>query len=208
MSAESERRPSSTLVEAAQALQEELERLAAISREAQRLPLSSRKNLERTAERLGELARADERIGPLVQRLLAAVSDVAGRQGADAEKLHARAEELQRRRATYLELVERYTALGRGAQDLNRRLQGLPRLSDREAAQALDVTALEAVRAEVTLLAGGARAMAEAARAADFEELAVDAEAVRQALLAAKNRLNLLAERAGDRAVGPIDGRC
>jgi hypothetical protein len=207
MSARGEGTPAA-LVEAAQALHEELDRLGTISREARRLPLTSRKNLERTAERLAELARADERIGPLVQRLLAAVSEVAARQQEDAARLQARAEELQRRRATYLALVERYGALGRAAQDLNHRLQTLPRLSE-AAGAGVDLAALESVRAEVTLLVTGANAMVEAATAEDFEELARDADAVRQALLAAKNKLTLLAERVADRVLAPSPGdRC
>lgn len=189
--------PRSPLVEAAELLDEELQRVGALSREAQRLPLVSRKNLERTGERLAELARADERIGPLLQRLLAAVSEIAARQQEDGARLEARAGELQRRRETYQRLLERYAALGAAAQELNQGLQALPRPRDAGGPHAVDADALERVRAEVSALVASAAAMSEAARAEDFEELARDADGLRQALLAARNKLNLLAARAG-----------
>lgn len=189
--------PRSPLVEAAEALDEELQRVGALSREAQRLPLDTRKNLERTGERLAELARVDERIGPLLQRLLAAVSEIAARQQEDGARLEARAGELQRRRETYQRLLERYAALGAAAQELNQGLQALPRPRDAGGPHGVDADALERIRAEVSTLVASAAAMSEAARAEDFDELARDADGLRQALLAARNKLNLIAARAG-----------
>jgi hypothetical protein len=188
-------RPRPELVEAAEALHEELERFASASREAQRLPLESRKNLERTAASLGELAGVDRRIEPALQRLLAALGEVGARQQAEAERLQARAEELQRRREAYGRLLDRQGALGLAAQELNRGLQALPRARGEDGRESVDPAALERLRDELSALVQGAQELVEAARAEVFEDLARESDALRQALLSARNRLGLLAER-------------
>jgi hypothetical protein len=188
-------RPRPELVEAAQALLDELERFASASREAQRLPLESHKNLERTAASLGELAGADRRIEPALQRLLAALGEIGARQQAEAERIRARAEELQRRREAYARLLERQGALGVAAQELNRGLQALPRVRGEDGRESVEPEALERLRNELSSLVQGAQELVEAARAVEFEDLARESDALRQALLSARNRLGLLAAR-------------
>jgi hypothetical protein len=185
------------LVQAAQALEEELQQMGSIAREAQRLPLNSRRNLERTAESLGELGTIDARLEPFVKRLLSAVSELVSEQQAQAATLQARAEELQRRRAAYAVLLERYSGLGRDAQELNGLLQKIT--GDGQGPSAEPVS-LDEVQESISRLIANASATAEAAAQEDFEELARDAEALRQRLLSARNKLGLLAQQRPDRA--------
>lgn len=185
------------LVAAATALEEELQRLSDVAREAQRLPLDSQRNIERTAEKLGELGGVDERVGPLVQRLMGAVADLVQAQQRQGEALAARAGELRARREVLRALLERYQELGRGAQELNGMVQAFAAGARPGAEPGAEPPSYESVRETMSGLIARAEDMSRAAGAQGFDELARQADALRQQLLSARNKLGLLTARAG-----------
>jgi hypothetical protein len=191
------RRPQSKLIEAALALEEELRRMSVVAREAQRLPLDSQKNLERTQEKLAELGTVDERLQPLVGGLMGAVKDLVEEQQTQAAALTVRAEELRRRRGVFQQLMARYGGLGVASQELNALVQAFAAGSRREggSAPAVEPPSLEVVQRTMTQLIERAGEVARAAQQEEFEDIAGQADALRQQLLSARNKLNLLAAR-------------
>jgi chromosome segregation ATPase len=191
------KRPPSALIEAAMALEDELQRIAGITREAQRLPLDSQKNLERTQEKLAELGAIDERLQPLVARLMKAVQGLADEQQANAAALTARTEELRRRREVFQQLMASYAGLGTASQELNALVQAFAAGARREEASAppAEPPSLEVVQVSMTQLLERAGEVAQAARREEFEDIARQADSLRQQLLSARNRLDLLASR-------------
>jgi hypothetical protein len=191
----SSKREPSPLVAAAMALEEELARISSVAREAQRLPLDSQRNVERTADKLAELGAVDEQLGPLVQQLLGAVGALVQRQQEQAAALAARAEEVRARREALRALLGRYAALGRDAQELNGMVQAFAS-GARPGTEAPDPPSYDAVRETMTRLIGDAEGVAHASREQGFEDLSRQADGLRQQLLSARNKLNLLGARA------------
>ncbi len=191
------KRPPSPLVAAAEALEEELRRLAAIAREARRLPLDSQRNLERTQEKLAELGGTNERLPQLVGGLMSAVKQLVDDQQAQAAALAARGEEVRRRREALGALMDRYGDLGTASQELNALVRAFAAGGRRGEGTASpgEPPSLEMVQAAMARLIERAAEVAGAARADDFEDVAQQAESLRQQLLAARNKLTLLASR-------------
>lgn len=184
----------SPLVAAAMALEEELARISGVAREAQCLPLDSQRNVERTAEKLAELGAVDEQLGPLVQQLLGAVAVLVERQQEQAVALAARAEEVRARREALRALLGRYAGLGRDAQELNGMVQRFASGAQPGTGEA-DPPSFEAVRETMTRLIGDAEAVARASVEQGFDDLSRQADGLRQQLLSARNKLNLLDAR-------------
>lgn len=191
------KKPPSQLIAAAEALEEELRRLASLAREAQRLPLDSQRNLELTQEKLAALGEVDDRLRPLVAGLMDAVKQLVDDQQAQTVALTARTEEVRRRADVFRELMVRYGGLGKASQELNVLVQAFAAggRAGEETAPAGEPPSLEAVQASMTRLIESAAEVAEAAHREDFEDIARQAESLRQSLLSARNKLNLLAAR-------------
>jgi DNA repair exonuclease SbcCD ATPase subunit len=190
------KKPAGPLVQAAEALEDELRRLGSIAREAQRLPLDSQRNLERTREKLAELGAVDERLRPLVAALMSAVKELVDDQQAQAVALGARTEEVRRRAEAFQALMLRYAELGRSFHELNELVQAFASGGKATpAAPAAEPPSLGTVQESMARLADTATEVAQAARTDGFEDVARQADSLRQQLLSARNKLNLVAER-------------
>lgn len=191
--------PQSPLLDAAAALEGELQRRADVAREAQRLPLDSRENLERTATSLGELASADDRLGPLVQGLLSAVAKLVEAQQAEARALEARTAELRARRESYERLMADYAALGKDAQDLNAMVQEAAIVIASAGGGAPDAAAIARIEGAMARLVEGSERVSSAAREERFADILRDADALRKQLLFAREKLAVLVRKGGGR---------
>lgn len=189
------RKPTGPLVAAAEALEDELRRLGSVAREAQRLPLDSQRNLERTREKLAELGSVDERLRPLVAALMSAVKQLVDDQQAQATALGARTAEVQRRAEAFQALMLRYAELGRSFHELNELVQAFAGSGRPASTPAAEPPSLETVQASIARLVDSATEVAQAARADGFEDVARQADSLRQQLLSARNKLKLVAER-------------
>lgn len=172
----------SELVLAASALDAELVRFEEATVGFRKLQLNSQKNLERAAKMLTDLAGVEETLGQQVQVLVTAISHVRDRQMQQVEVVRAKAEEINMRTLAFQALLEQFKVLGVGAAGLNDKLQ----------ASATAGAPLIDLHAEMGELAAQAQALAEIAKGQEFEDLARQADGLRQQILAARSKLRHL----------------
>jgi hypothetical protein len=172
----------SELAEAALALDRELRRFEELSAQAAKVKLNTEKNLERATEALSRAAESQDRIGAHVQELVQAVTAARKRQEEEAAALMARAQEIAARRGQFSELLRKMGGLGQMAKEIQELLKG----EGRDVAE---------VQARMDKVAEGAAEIGKAAQEQEMEELARQAEVLRQQVLAAKNKLALLAKK-------------
>jgi hypothetical protein len=200
MSTRKDSADSSPLLAAAEAFDAELERFARLTEAARHGNLGSQKALERAAESLQEIADCEEQMQAQARALMAALGAAREQQEKQAALAAQRAEEVRDRTAVYGDLLKRFQTLGAEAAELNVMGQALS-ARKREGGEATN-----AELARDPALASGLRDLAQrmgevadhaqelntAARDADFEDVARQAESLRQQLLAARNKVQLL----------------
>lgn len=195
----SKRQPSesSELVNAAMAIEEELRRFEALAEEVRTSPLRSQKNLEKMGKLLNTVADCDERMVANMRALLGVLNTWRDRQQALAAQVNSRAQELQERTKVYQELMERFAGLGQEAGMLSTHMQEVAgRTQQGQPVQAEELIAsLQKVNEGMTQVAENAERLANDAAARDFVDVARDADSLRQQLLAARNRANLLQQK-------------
>ncbi|HVV51606.1 MAG TPA: hypothetical protein VHO06_18190 [Polyangia bacterium] len=189
----------SPLVDAARAFDETLQRFAALAQAVGRAALDSAEGLGRAAESLRKVAACEEDLQGRAQALSAALTAARQAQEGHAEAIRTRALEVQRRGEAYAALVGRFEAIGREAADLNAAAQKLAaeHKIDR-GMRAEEITPVVSALEELEARMGGVVAAGEAlqgdARGVGFDDLARKTDALRQQLLAARNRVGLLRE--------------
>lgn len=170
------------LSEAALALDQELKRFEELSTQAARVKLNTEKNLERATEALTRAAESQDRINAQVQKLVAAVQGARQKQESDAAALMARAEQIANRRAQYAQVLQRMGGLGQLAREVQELLkEGTARLDE--------------VQERMQKVADDAAEIARTAQDQDMEDLVRQAEVLRQQVLAARNKVSLLAKK-------------
>jgi hypothetical protein len=170
----------SELAEAALALDQELRRFEELAEQAGRVKLSTEKNLERATDALARAAQSQDRIQAQVQKLVAAVAAARQRQEAEAAALMARAHQIAERRARFAEVLQRMGGLGQMAKEVQERLQG----GD-----------LDEALARMQQVADDAAEIGRSALEGEMEDLARQADTLREQVLAAKNKVALLKKR-------------
>lgn len=178
-------KPSSELSQAAVLLDQELLKFEELSGLASRIKLSSEKNIERATDALSKAAESQDRISLHVRALVGAIAVASAQQEKDSATLMTRAHEISARRTRYVELVQKMGALGAEAKEVNVLLQSSEKTRETVAA----------VQARLAAVASGAEEIAKLADAEELEDLARQADSLRQQLQSARNKLNLLAEK-------------
>jgi hypothetical protein len=190
-----EKQEPTQLEQAAEGVEEELRRFEALADTVLRTPLDSEKNLERASKALREVAESDERLVAQLQKLVAAVGGVRDRQQEHARGVNARAEELQARTEAFQALLQRYAGLGRSASELNAVVQDIAarrqKATTPEDNRAL-AGSLEQLLERMGQVADEAQGLANSATADDFNDIARQADSLRQQLLSARNKMALL----------------
>ena len=186
-------KPTSPLALAATELDLELRRYDEIATAARKVPLNSEKNLERAAKAMTESADCQERVGERVKAMVEAITSVRQRQEASAQALLSRAEEMQQRTEVLRDLLVRYGALGDDAKAIHVRIQQAAAV-DRAAPEGMRrvLTELEEIHAHMAKVVETAREISAAAESVDFIDVARQADALRQQMHAARNKLLLL----------------
>ncbi len=116
------------------------------------------------------------------QALVAAVQAARARQESDAAALVARAQEIAGRRAQFAQVLQRMAGLGQSAKEVQALLQEGP-------------GRLDEVQVRMQQVAEDATAIGREALEKEMEDVARQAESVRQQVLSALNRLSLLAKK-------------
>ena len=171
------------LSEAALALDRELQRFEELADQAARLKLTTERSVERATEALTRAAESQDRIQAHVQQLVAAVGSARQKQEADAAALMARAEQIAARRKEFADVLQRMAALGQMAKEVQEALQAGP-------------GGIAGLELRMQKIADEAAEIALTARQKEMEEVARQADGLRQQLLAAKNKIALLAGKA------------
>lgn len=186
----------SELVTAAEALEAQLTRFESLAEQFRKAPLNSEKSLERASKLLRDVAEQDQQLNASVSALVAAVTATRDRQQQQAESVNAHAQELQQRAETFKTLLERYGALGQSAAELNQRMQEFAaRRSQSQGTgeqnkELIDI--LENLDKSMEKVAEEAQRVTGLAEEKDFTDIGRQADSLRQQLLSARNKLNLL----------------
>jgi chromosome segregation ATPase len=191
----SEKKPSE-LVAAVAALDEELARVEQLAESAARVPLTSRRNLEKAARTTAEAATAQAKVGEHIATLMTALDGVRLRNEATVRTLQTRSDEIQAKSHELTALLERFESIGQEAREITALAQGI---GGDAAAEKPASERLNELETRLGGVADGARALWEQARDGGWSDVAGDADSLRQQVLAAKNKLGLLAKR----LVGP-----
>src|SRR5438105_566321 len=172
----------SELAEAALALDHELRRFEDLAAQAAHVKLNTEKSLERATEALTRAAESQDRINAQVQKLVQAVAQARQKQESDAAVLMARAQEIAGRRKQFAEVLQRMGALGQMAKEVQELLKAGP-------------GNLDEVQQRMQKVADNASEIGRAAQAEDMEDLARQADTLRQQVLSARNKVSLLAAK-------------
>jgi chromosome segregation ATPase len=176
----SERSP---LVDAAQALADEIEVLRSLVAATTREKLESARSLERAAVALQEIPEAEARIRDRLLSLAAAFEGARQLQEALAQQTHKRTEEISARAAKLQALVAAQAALGEETRELNRAVQELAGSPPAQVLAQLDPG--------IARIVEQASELSVHARQSGFGDLARASDALRQQVLALKNRIAL-----------------
>lgn len=184
-------------MEAAQAFEDELASYAHLSDAFVRAPLDSAKHLERASELLGNIAASEQRLGDCGRRLADAVTGARDDQERMAMKTLERVPVLKQRTADLAGLLKQLQDLGGEAVGLN---QTAAAMAGHEGAAPLpEATAPDArgrarqLSEAILALSRRAHEVAGAAKQGDFEDIARQAHALHQQLLAAHRKLHVAA---------------
>jgi hypothetical protein len=194
------------LVAAAEAFDETLQRFAALANGLRKGSLDSQRNLERAAEALKEVATCEEELQAHAQALMAALGSARDAQQAQAETVRVRALEIQARSEDLARLMRGFEAIGKDASALNASAQQLAarkRTPDEMVKDGQLLAGLDELQERMTAVLTAGETLADEARAADFDDLAAKVDSLRQQILAARNKINLLKE-ALVRAAPPV----
>jgi uncharacterized coiled-coil DUF342 family protein len=196
----------SPLVASAEAFDAALTRFAALSAGLRKGALDSQRNLERAAEVLKEVAGCEEEMQAHAQALMTALGAARDAQQAQAEAVRVRALEIQGRTEELARLMRGFEAIGKDAAALNATAQQLAarkRTPDEMVKDGELLAGLDELQERMTTVLDAGEKLAADARQADFEDLSRKIDSLRQQILAARNKINLLKE-ALVRAAPPV----
>ena len=180
----------SELMEAAATFDAQLTRFAGLAETAREAPLNSQKNLQRAARAFQEIGEAEKRLGVAAQDLVVALTSARRTQELQAQAIQERAQEIARRTSVAADLLKRYGAIGEKAAELNSLVLDLANKNLDGAATGSEVLpVLGQVRARLAEVLDGALALVTAAREADFEDIAGEAESLREQVTAADGKI-------------------
>jgi uncharacterized phage infection (PIP) family protein YhgE len=164
-----------------------------------RMELGTEKDILRAAELLNEAANSHKRFLEHLRDLIVHIDGVRGRQNASAAALSDAATKLDARRQTYVDLQQRFAALGAVAQEVNELVrQSADTERDTPEARQASVDGLRAAQERLHTAIDAARSLVADARAAQLGELERQADALRQQLSSLANKLSRV-----ESALGP-----
>ncbi len=185
----------SAFLSAAEAFDDELASFQRAVEATLRGPLYTAKHLDRATASLNQAAQCEQRLGLASKALSDAISDAHQQQQAQTQKVMERAQAISMRGAQLGQLMEGYKALGVAAATLGSEAAEILRKKKELGEKALGgalLTEVQTLKEKLSAVAQIAQQLVETARAEDFEDIARQADSVRQQLLSGHNRLSLL----------------
>jgi hypothetical protein len=181
------------LAAAAAALETELGRYEATSAELDSLPLTSDKTLQRARKVLEECAAHQERLAVLLPAFAQAMQVAQARQQECMEVTARGTAKIKTRFEERMALLERVALLGQSAQEINEPVAAVLEGGEEKAPAEL-LKSLDEVGARTEAVIAEADAVQRAAQEGDWLDIARDADALKQQLQAARNKV-LIAQR-------------
>lgn len=186
----------SAFAAAAAALEAELKHFEELAAALARAPLTSQKAIEQAARLTRDASAAQGRFAEQLHGLVALVGAAGERQGVAAAAINERVAAIDARTAEHAALEARLGELGEEARGINALVLeatsnggGVPSTPDRLASL---IERLEEIVARMDGAVERAHGVSRDATAADFVDVARQSDALRQQLLAARNRVGLL----------------
>ncbi len=177
---------------AALALDEELERFRKLADAACRAKLDARKDVERALRAVQAATESQEELNTRMRRFIEALQATRADNDRAAAELQRRRVELEARCAAMNELLGRFAKLGDAATEISAAARAI---TERARSDGPDVDAaaeLTDIDARMAKVGDEARELAREAGDAGMSDLAVDIDAVRQQIAAARHRASIL----------------
>jgi chromosome segregation ATPase len=181
----------SRIVNAAQALEGELERFRTSGETLLTNRLDSGKQLERAAKQLESIASSDERLGACVAELNAAIIEAREKQVGTADQVRAFADSVGERATLFNELMGRYAALGNAARDVGEKMQ--PASTSDKAELEL---ALGQIEGAIVTLLESADVLKQDALEKGFSDIAQQADAIQKQIRSLQSKIHTVARSA------------
>src|SRR5258708_18766293 len=181
--------PPSALVAAAAAIDEELREYDELASEAKRITLDGEKSLARAARVLERSTTSQPRIHEKLRALVTEIETARDRQQRSLEALVEVAHALEARASEFDGLMKRFAEVGFAAQRVN---QGTSQLTELKAGGAPEHELLDGLRAleeQMDGVVASAKELAHDAEQHGWPEIARQADAVRQQVNSANNKL-------------------
>jgi hypothetical protein len=188
------------LVAAAAALDDELRAYDELGREARRLKFDNDKSIHRGLRIVQESQVRSDTIQEKLRALVAEIEQARGRQAESLNTLLETAKTVQARAQEHAALMARFATLGESAQRVNALALELSAKRSAGASESELLQGLGEIQLHMATVVGEAEALAQRASEQDWPELARQADAVRQQVLAAKNKLALAHKAVATRA--------
>jgi hypothetical protein len=188
------------LVAAAAALDDELHAYDELAREARRIKFDSEKSVSRGLRIVQESQERNDAVQEKLRALVTQIEQARERQVESLQTLLETARTVQARAQEHEVLMARFAALGESAQRVNALAIELSAKRSAGASEAELLQGLGEIQMHMATVVGEAEALAQRATEQEWPELARQADAVRQQVLAAKNRLALAHKAVATRA--------
>jgi hypothetical protein len=179
----------SPLVLAAAALDEELRRYDSLADESSRSQIDSARTLERAVRLIQESTERNETVQDKLRGLVAEIEAARVRQVESLNTLLQAAQRTQARSEQYDALLQRFAALGESARQVNALAVEVDAKRRSDAGETEILERLGAMETQMAGVVTEADALAALASEQDWADLARQADAVRQQVLAAKNKI-------------------
>jgi chromosome segregation ATPase len=177
------------------ALDQELQRFQQLVDLLKRTPLESRKQLERASKAVAEATESHARIAQRMGELAATLQDVRDRNEQCVQELNQHKRALGERMNEVGALLTRVQALGEAANAISQAVQALGEEAKEEGTSAQVLGELSVLMDRMDGIVAEAQSLAATAREARMGELAGEIESLRQQIVAARNKMNLMRER-------------
>jgi transcriptional regulator NrdR family protein len=187
-------------VSAAAALDEELHAYDELAREARRIKFDSEKSVSRGLRIVQESQERNDAVQEKLRALVTQMEQARERQVESLTTLLETARTVQARAQEHEALMARFAALAESAQRVNALALELSAKRSAGASEAELLQGLGEIQMHMATVVGEAEALAQRATEQEWPELARQADAVRQQVLAAKNRLALAHKAVATRA--------
>jgi chromosome segregation ATPase len=190
----------SPLVAAAAAVDDELRQYDELAREAQHIVLDGEKALARAARVLAASTSRQPQIQEKLQLLVAEIEAARVRQQSSLDTLVAVSRELEARATEFDGMMRRFAEVGQSAQSIQKLTAELAALKASGAPESALLDGLRKLEDEMLAVVEDAASLARDAGEAGWQEISRQAEAVRQQVGAAKNKLSLAFKTVAARA--------